>query len=92
MVAAFVGSSLANSLALLTDAIHTFSHVGTLTMAFLALTLTMKVPTPERSFGYYRLEVLVALLDGVVLAVMDVYIFFQVYLRLFSRQTFKEDS
>ena len=84
MVVAFVGSILANSVALLTDAVHMFAHVGTLTMAFLAITVAMKPPTPERSFGYYRLEVLVALLDGVILVVMDVYIFFQVYLRFLS--------
>jgi len=84
MVVAFVGSILANSLALLTDAIHMFSHVGTLTMTFLAITLATKPPTPEKSFGYYRLEVLVALFDGVVLVMMDLYIFFQIYLRLLS--------
>jgi cobalt-zinc-cadmium efflux system protein len=84
MVVAFVGSILANSLALLTDAVHMFSHVGTLTMTFMAITLAMKPPTAERSFGYYRLEVLAALSDAVVLVVMDVYIFFQVYQRLLS--------
>jgi cobalt-zinc-cadmium efflux system protein len=84
MVIAIVGSVLANSLALLTDAIHMLAHVGTLTLTFLAISLVMKPPTPEKSFGYYRLEVLVALLDGVILVVMDLYIFYQVYLRLLS--------
>lgn len=84
MVVAFVGGILANSLALLTDAVHMFSHVGTLTMTFLAVTLAMRPPTAEKSFGYYRLEVLAALFDGVILVVMDLYIFFQVYLRLLS--------
>jgi cobalt-zinc-cadmium efflux system protein len=84
MVIAIVGSVLANSLALLTDAIHMLSHVGTLTLTFLAISLAMKPPTPDKSFGYYRLEVLVALLDGMILVVMDLYIFYQVYLRLLS--------
>jgi len=84
MVIAIIGSVLANSLALLTDAIHMLSHVGTLTLTFLAISLAMKPPTPEKSFGYYRLEVLVALLDGVILVAMDLYIFYQVYLRLLS--------
>jgi cobalt-zinc-cadmium efflux system protein len=61
-----------------------FSHVGTLTMTFIAITLAMKPPTAERSFGYYRLEVLAALFDGGILVVLDLYIFFQVYLRLLS--------
>jgi len=84
MAVAFVGSILTNSLALLTDALHMFSHVGTLTMTFIAITLAMKPPTAERSFGYYRLEVLAALFDGGILVVLDLYIFFQVYLRLLS--------
>jgi cobalt-zinc-cadmium efflux system protein len=84
MVIAIVGSVLANSLALLTDAIHMLSHVGTLTLTFLAINLAMKPSTPEKSFGYYRLEVLVALLDGMILVVMDLYIFYQVYLRLLN--------
>jgi Co/Zn/Cd efflux system component len=51
----------------------------------------MKPPTPERPFGYYRLEVLVDLLDGVILVVMDLYIFFQVYLVCLAHRTFEED-
>jgi cobalt-zinc-cadmium efflux system protein len=84
MVIALVGSVVANSLALLTDAIHMLSHVGTLALTFLAISLAMKPSTPERSFGYYRLEVLVALLDGIILVAIDVYVFFQVYQRLLS--------
>ncbi len=84
MVVAFLGSILTNSLALLTDAIHMFSHVGTLTMTLLAITLATKPPTPGKSFGYYRMEVLVAMFDGVILGVMDVYIFFQAYQRFIN--------
>ena len=81
---ALVGSVLANSLALLTDAIHMLSHVGTLTVTLVAITVAMKPPTAEKSFGYYRLEVLAALFEGAVLVVVDLYIFFQAYLRLLS--------
>jgi cobalt-zinc-cadmium efflux system protein len=83
-VIALVGSVLANSLALLADAIHMLSHVGTLALTFLAISLAVKPSTPERSFGYYRLEVLAGLLDGIILVAMDLYIFFEVYLRLLS--------
>jgi cobalt-zinc-cadmium efflux system protein len=84
MVIALVGSVLANSLALLTEAVHMLSHVGTLALTFLAISLAMKPSTPERSYGYYRLEVLAGLFDGIILVAMDLYIFFQVYLRLLS--------
>jgi cobalt-zinc-cadmium efflux system protein len=82
MAVALTGSALTNSLALLTDAIHMFAHVGTLTMMLLAITVAMKPPTPEKSFGYSRVEVLAALLEGVFLVVIDAYILLQAYLRL----------
>ena len=84
MVIAFAGSILANSLALLTEAVHMLSHVGTLTVTFIAISLATRPPTAEKSFGYYRLEVLAALADGTVLIIMVVYIFFQGYLRLLT--------
>jgi cobalt-zinc-cadmium efflux system protein len=79
-----VGGVLSGSLALVTDAVHMLSHVGTLVMTFLAVTFASKPPTREKSFGYYRLEVLSALFNGVVLILLDVYIFSQVYERLLS--------
>jgi cobalt-zinc-cadmium efflux system protein len=79
-----VGGLLSGSLALMTDAVHMLSHVGTLAMTFFAISYASKPPTRERSFGYYRLEVLAALFNGIVLILLDVYIFSQVYRRLLS--------
>jgi cobalt-zinc-cadmium efflux system protein len=84
MLVEIVGGILSGSLALVTDAVHMLSHVGTLGMTFFAITFASKPPTRERSFGYYRLEVLAALFNGIVLILLDIYIFFQVYERLLS--------
>jgi len=84
MVVEIIGSILANSLALVTDAIHMFSHVGALIMTLFAITFATKPPTPEKSFGYYRLEVLATLFNGIILILLVLYIFFQAYQRLLS--------
>ncbi|MEM3438004.1 MAG: cation diffusion facilitator family transporter [Nitrososphaerales archaeon] len=86
MVVEIIGSILTNSLALVTDAIHMFSHVGALIMAFLAITFATKPPTPEKSFGYYRLEVLATLFNSIILTLLVLYIFYQAYQRLLSPQ------
>jgi cobalt-zinc-cadmium efflux system protein len=84
MVIEIVGSILTNSLALATDAVHMFSHVGALILTFFAITFAMRPPTPEKSFGYYRLEVLVTLFNGVILILLVLYIFSQAYQRFLS--------
>ena len=79
-----VGGILTNSLALLADAGHMFSDVGALGLSYLALRWTAKPPTSEKTYGYYRLEILVALLNGLTLWAMAAYIFYEAYGRIFQ--------
>jgi cobalt-zinc-cadmium efflux system protein len=70
------GGILTNSLALLADAGHMLSDVGALGLSLLALKWTARPPTQEKTFGYHRLEILVALVNGMVLWAMAGYIFY----------------
>jgi len=70
MVAEAVGGWLTGSLALLADAGHMLSDVGALSLALLASWYASRPPTPRRTFGYYRAEVLSALANGTVLLVL----------------------
>lgn len=67
LVAEIVGSALTGSLALLADAGHMFTDVAGLLLAVLAVTFAAKPATVRRSFGYYRLEVLAAVVNAVLL-------------------------
>jgi|UniRef100_A0A7C3SIB4 cobalt-zinc-cadmium efflux system protein len=78
-----VGGILTNSLALLADAGHMLSDLGALGLSLLALFFTLKAPTPQKTYGYHRLEILVALFNGLVLWAMAAYIFYEGYHRLF---------
>ncbi len=81
-VVELVGGFLTNSLALLADAGHMFSDVAALGLSFLALKWTLRPPTSQKTYGYHRLEILVALLNGVALWVMSAYIFYEAYERI----------
>jgi cobalt-zinc-cadmium efflux system protein len=78
------GGLLTNSLALLADAGHMLSDVGALGLSLLALQWTARPPTAQKTFGYHRLEILVALINGLVLWAMAGYIFFEAAQRLFQ--------
>ena len=66
-VAELVGGLLTGSLALLADAGHMLSDDVSLAIALFAISIARRPPTPQRSFGYGRAEVLAALLNGLLL-------------------------
>lgn len=74
LVATVVGGLLADSLALLADAGHLVSDVGAIAVGLLAARLAGVAPTPARTFGLQRSEVLGALANGVLLLVVSVLI------------------
>lgn len=74
MVAELVGGWLSNSLALLADAGHMFSDAAALGLALFAIWMAQKPATAERTFGYYRAEILAALVNGAALIVIAIFI------------------
>ncbi|MEW2142623.1 cation diffusion facilitator family transporter [Micromonospora vinacea] len=63
------------SLALLSDAGHMFTDVLGIGMALAAITATRRASTdPQRTFGLYRLEVLAALANAVLLSGVAIYV------------------
>lgn len=82
MVAEVVGGVITGSLALLADAGHMLSDVAALGLSLFALWVAKRPPTPERSFGYYRTEVLAALINGATLIAIAIYIFIEAVHRL----------
>jgi cobalt-zinc-cadmium efflux system protein len=76
-----IGGLITGSLALLADAGHMLSDNFSLGLALFAFWLSAKPPTPERSFGYKRAEILAALVNGVTLVLISLWIFFEAYQR-----------
>ena len=67
MVVEVVGGLLSNSLALLADAGHMFTDVGALGLSLVAMRLAQRPPNPRNTYGYVRLEILAALVNGAAL-------------------------
>ena len=67
MVVEFVGGWLANSLALMADAGHMLNDVAALALTWFALWISRRPATPARTYGYLRMEILAALVNGAAL-------------------------
>ncbi|HKO42382.1 MAG TPA: cation diffusion facilitator family transporter [Pyrinomonadaceae bacterium] len=81
LVAEVVGGLLTHSLALLADAGHMLTDVAGLVLALMAIQFAERPATPERTYGFYRVEILAALTNGVVLIGISLYILYEAYER-----------
>jgi cobalt-zinc-cadmium efflux system protein len=82
MVAEAVGGLLTGSLALLADAGHMLSDSFSLFLALAAVTLAARPATARRTFGYKRAEILAALVNGVLLVVVSIWVIVEAVRRL----------
>ncbi len=76
-----VGGLLTNSLALLADAGHMLTDVGGLGLALFAAWMSAKPASSTKTYGYYRVEILAALINAVALFLIAFYILFEAYRR-----------
>lgn len=83
------GGVMTNSLALLSDAGHVLVDVLALLLSYFALRLSRKASTGKFTFGYYRAEILSAIINGLVLVFITIFIFYQAYLRFLSPEPVK---
>ncbi len=74
MFAEALGGWLTGSLALLADAGHMLSDAAALGLSLFALWVAQRPPTPQRSYGYYRTEILAALAHGAVLITVALFV------------------
>lgn len=84
LVAEVIGGLVTGSLALLADAGHMFTDVLGLGMASLAIWFAKRPATAARTYGFYRMEVLAALANSVILLGVAVYILFEAWHRFRS--------
>jgi cobalt-zinc-cadmium efflux system protein len=83
-LAELTGGILSNSLALLSDAGHMFTDSLALAITLLALKLSQKPATPTKTYGYLRMEILAAMINGATLIFISIYIFYEAYHRFLA--------
>ena len=81
LIVEVIGGLLTGSLALLADAAHMLTDVGGLGLALFAIRFAERPATPGRTYGYYRVEILSAVANAVVLLAISGYILYEVYQR-----------
>ena len=84
MVVQFIYAIASNSLALLSDTLHMFSDAFALILSFLAILATQKLRSEQKTFGYFRLEVLVALINGLTVMLSAAFISYEAVEKLIN--------
>lgn len=89
LVAEVIGGFWTGSLALLSDAAHVFMDIFALALSYLALRLSALPADDRHTYGYHRLEVIAALINGVTLGWIAIEIFRESWTRWFNPQPIK---
>ncbi len=84
MVIEFLAGLFTNSLALIADAGHMLTDVAALGLSAFALWLCSRPATPEKTYGFFRAEILASLVNGSTLVFISFIIFYKSYQRLLS--------
>jgi cobalt-zinc-cadmium efflux system protein len=81
-----VAAVVTGSLALLADAGHMLADAGGLALALFAIWIAHRPPTPEKTYGYYRVEILAALVNALVLLAVAFFILLESWERFWRPQ------
>ncbi len=81
LVGEVIGGVITGSLALLSDAAHVFMDIFALGLSFLALRFSSRPADDRHTYGWHRLEVLAALINGLTLLVISITIGWEAYQR-----------
>jgi len=89
MVAEVAGGLYTNSLALLSDAGHMLTHVFALGMSYFAISLAARPADQEKTFGYFRAEVLAAFINGLFLIIVTGFIIYEAVFLIITPEPLK---
>jgi cobalt-zinc-cadmium efflux system protein len=84
MAVEIAGGVLSNSLSLLGDAGHMLVDALALGLSLFALTISQRPATSTKTFGFYRVEIIAALANGVTLVLVSIFVFYESYRRFLS--------
>lgn len=88
----FFGGLLTNSLALLSDSGHMLSDASSLLLSLIAIWFASKPPSANKTYGFYRFEILAALFNGITLFIVAGFIVWEAFERFFEPPTVASGS
>ncbi len=86
-ISQIIGGVLSGSLALLSDAMHNFSDVLSLVVAYIANRLAARPNTQEKTFGYKRAEILAAFFNAAVLIGIGIFLIIEAFHKFYNPQS-----
>jgi cobalt-zinc-cadmium efflux system protein len=92
MVGELAGGLLTRSLALLNDAVHMFTHFVTIALSWLAIVIAMRPAPPDKTYRYWRLEILASLVSGISLIPLSGWVIYEAVDRWFHPVEIKVEA
>ncbi len=86
MVAEIIGGIKSGSLALLADAGHMAIDAAAIALSLFAAWIAQRPATPVKTYGYYRAEILAALINGATLIAVSIWICYEAWERFYLSQ------
>ncbi len=77
MAGEFVGGYFARSIAVLNDAFHFLTHFLTVGLSWLAIVIACRPAPPDKTFRYWRLEILASLVSGISLIPVSAFVLYE---------------
>lgn len=84
MILEFFGGLISNSLALLADSGHMLSDTSSLALSLAAIYFAARPASTNKTYGFYRFEILAALVNGITLFIISIFIFKEAYQRFLN--------
>lgn len=82
VVVEFVAGTMGHSIALVSDGVHNLTDLPTILISWIAVRLSERPPTEEKTYGYHRSGILAAFVNAILLILVAIYILFESYERL----------
>lgn len=84
-----IGGIFSNSLALLSDSAHVLMDVIALLLTYGAIRISARPSNSNMTFGYHRFEIFAALLNGLTIIAIAIFIFYEAYERILDPPSVK---
>jgi len=80
-IAEVIGGLISNSLALISDSLHNLSDAAAILLSYIAIRISRKSHTLKRTFGYRRIQIIVALFNATIIILVSLFLFREAYER-----------
>jgi zinc transporter 2 len=82
ILAEVAGGVAAHSLAIISDSVHMFTDLISFVITIVSLQVSLKKANPEFSYGYYRVEIIGAMVNLFLIWTLTIFLIYEAVLRI----------